>query len=419
MTRRLPFPLVLLLLASSLLLLRPPEPAAAVPTPCDVPLISQGCSAVGDVVGAVAGAGAQAAGSAVLDALTGWVGDGASWLLKQVAEAINETTRVDLGAQWFSDHYGFMFGVGGLLLLPLLLLAVVQALIRQDPRLLARAAFLQMPAAVLLTGLAVAVTQTLLAVTDALSAELTAGISEDTGSLAQGLAAVSVTGTGVPTFAAFLIAVFMAIAAVFVWIELVLRAAAVYVAVMFLPLFLAAMVWPATAGWIRRLVQLLAAAVLSKLVIVATLSLGLSAVSSGDSPSAVLAGAGMFMLAAFAPFVLFSLLPLVSDVAHPQRESRTAIAGATGASLAWSTMRTRLAYGGARGPLPTAAAPGRAFSGRAGAPGAPAAAPHPPREPRAGAGDAPVTPPRRTPGTAGPARAPRPPRPNRRDDGGR
>ncbi|MGE0026381.1 MAG: hypothetical protein AB7O78_06825 [Thermoleophilia bacterium] len=336
-------------LAALALLASAPQRAEAIPTPCDVPLIDQGCSAVGDVVGAVAGAGADAAGQAILGTLTGWVGDGASWLLEQVAEAIDDTTRVDLGATWFAEHYGFMFGVGAILLLPLLLLSVLQALLRQDPGLLVRAAFLNLPAAMLLTGLAVAVTQTALAVTDALAAELTAGIAEDTGSLAQGLSAVSLPGSGIPLFASFVLALFMAIAAVFVWIELVLRAAAIYIAVMFLPLFLAAMIWPATSGWIRRLVQLLVAAVLSKLVIVATLSLGLSAFSSGDSPSAVLAGAGMFMLAAFSPFVLFSLLPLVSDAAQPQRESRHALAGATGASLAWNVARTRMAFGAGGG----------------------------------------------------------------------
>ncbi|WP_217913799.1 hypothetical protein [Miltoncostaea marina] len=297
----------------------------------------------------MAGAGADAAGQAILGTLTGWVGDGAAWILEQVATAIDDTTRVDLGAPWFAEHYGFMFGVGAILLLPLLLLSVLQALLRQDPGLLARAAFLHLPAAMLLTGLAVAVTQTALAVTDALSAELTAGIAKDTGSLAEGLSAVSLPGTGIPLFASFVLALFMAIAAVFVWIELVLRAAAIYIAVMFLPLFLAAMIWPSTSGWIRRLVQLLVAAVLSKLVIVATLSLGLSAFSSGDSPSAVLAGAGMFMLAAFSPFVLFSLLPLVSEAAQPQRESRHALAGATGAALAWNVARTRMAFGAGGG----------------------------------------------------------------------
>ncbi|MGE3138149.1 MAG: hypothetical protein AB7I08_08570 [Thermoleophilia bacterium] len=417
-----------------------PTPASAAPLVCDVPVIDQGCDAVGDVVGAVAGAGANAAGDAILGTLTGWVGDGAAWLLEQVATAIDDTTRVNLGASWFAAHYEFMFGVGALLLLPLLLLTVLHALVRQDPGLLARAIFLHLPAAMLLTGLAVAVTQSALAVTDALTSELTAGIARDTGSLAEGLARVHIPGSGIPPFAAFLLALFMAMAAVFVWIELVLRAAAVYVAVMFLPLFLAAMIWPAASGWIRRLVQLLIATVLSKLVIVATLSLGLSAFSSGDDPSAVLAGAGMFLLAAFAPFALYSLLPLVADVGPAQRESRRGLGAATGITLAWGAARARMAGGAAGlghtrrlhggrigasaaaaptpfafGPRPGASAP---ESTSAAAPNAGTTAP----TPRAAPAQSVTRPPQAARHLPGPARAPHVPRPPqlpnpRRDEG--
>lgn len=340
---RIPMLAAVLLLGAALLLLPPPERAEAIdlPTPCDLPGVGLVCDTAGDAAQAAAGA----AGDAVLGTLSGWVGDGAAWLVQQVAAAIDTTTSVDLGARWFSKHYDFMFQVGALLLLPLLLLTVLQAILRQDLGLLARSPLLYLPAAMLLTGLAVGVTQTALAVTDALCADLAAGIATDTGSLAGGIAKLGAGGGSVPLFAAFVMGLFMALAAAFVWFELVLRAAAVYVAVMFLPLFLAAMVWPATSAWIRRLVQLLVAIILSKLVIVATLSLGLAAFTSADSPSAVFAGAGMFLLAAFSPFVLFSLIPLVAEAAPRQRESRQALGAATGTALAWNVARTRLAFG--------------------------------------------------------------------------
>jgi hypothetical protein len=177
----------------------------------------------------------------------------------------------------------------------------------------------------------------------------------------------------------------MALAAIFVWFELILRAGVVYVAMMFLPLFLATMIWPATSGWVRRLVQLIVAAILSKLVIVATLSLGLSALASGDDVSAVLAGAGMFLIAAFSPFVLFSLIPLAAEMAQPQREGRHALAAATGVSLAWSVARTRMTFGavGAAGP---AAALGAAASGQMG----PRDGGGPPGPPGAGGGPGPA-----------------------------
>ncbi len=334
--------LLTFLVAAALALLTPaPADAIDVPGPCDVPGVSLVCDAAGDAANAAAGA----AGDAVLGQLTGWVGDGAAWLLGQVADAIDSTTTVDLSAPWFERHYAFMFQAGAILLLPLLLLTVLQALVRQDAGLLIRAAFLHLPAAMLLTGLAVTVTQTALAVTDALSAELTRGVAEDTDTLATTLTTASAVGGPIPLFASFLLALVMALAALFVWFELILRAGVVYLAVMFLPLFLATMIWPALSGWVRRLTQLIVAAILSKLVIVATLSLGLSAFTSGDGPSALLAGAGMFLLAAFSPFVLFALIPLAAEVAQPQREGRHALAAATGASLAWNVARTRMTFG--------------------------------------------------------------------------
>ncbi len=79
-----------------------------------------------------------------------------------------------------------------------------------------------------------------------------------------------------------LIALLIAVAAFVLWMELLIRAAAVYVAVLFLPLALATLVWPAVAHWCRRLVETLAALILSKFVIVATLSLAAGAVASGS-----------------------------------------------------------------------------------------------------------------------------------------
>jgi hypothetical protein len=335
--------LLALVLAVVLALLPQPERAEAIgiPGPCDVPGVSVVCDAAGDAASAAAGA----AGDAILGQLTGWVGDGAAWLLRQVADAIDSTTAVDLSAPWFQSHYAFMFQVGAILLLPLILLTVLQSLLRQDPWILARLVLLYLPAAMLLTGLAVGVAQTSIVVVDALSADLTAQVAKDTDSLASSLTKASAIGGPVPLFASFLMALVMALAAIFVWFELILRAGVVYVAMMFLPLFLATMIWPATSSWVRRLVQLIVAAILSKLVIVATLSLGLSALSSGDGVSAVLAGAGMFMIAAFSPFVLFSLIPLAAEVAQPQREGRHALATATGTSLAWNVARTRMAFG--------------------------------------------------------------------------
>jgi hypothetical protein len=125
-----------------------------------------------------------------------------------------------------------------------------------------------------------------------------------------------------PTLAGFvllLIALLIAVGAFVLWLELLIRAAAVYVAVLFLPLALATLVWPAVSHWCRRLVETLAALILSKFVIVATLSLAAGAVSSGTSGagahgsgfSAVLAGGALLVIATFVPFAILRLIPAV------------------------------------------------------------------------------------------------------------
>ena len=123
-----------------------------------------------------------------------------------------------------------------------------------------------------------------------------------------------------------LIALLIAVAAFVLWLELLIRAAAVYVAVLFLPLALATLVWPAVSHWCRRLVETLAALILSKFVIVATLSLAAGAVSSGTAGtgdhgsgfSSVLAGGALLLMATFVPFAILRMIPAVEAgaVAH-------------------------------------------------------------------------------------------------------
>ena len=121
-----------------------------------------------------------------------------------------------------------------------------------------------------------------------------------------------------------------------VWVELLIRSAAIYVAVLFLPLVLASLAWPAIAHWCRRLVDTLVALILGKFVIVAVLSLAAGALAGGAGRrpveaveavparealqaggaggggfASVLGGAALLLLAAFAPWALFRLLPFI------------------------------------------------------------------------------------------------------------
>ncbi len=308
---------------------------------------SAASSAVGSAASSVVGFGVDS----VLSGLGDWVSQGASWLLAQIGTVIGQTTSIDLGASWFSAHYATMAELAAVVIVPLLLLGIVQSVYRQDLSSLVRSVLVNVPLAVLLTAVAVQLVQLGLSVTDAMSSAVAHGAGLDSGhfmsSVLAGLSGpLAATGQpSAPAFVVFLGALAVVVGAVMVWVELLIRAAAVYVAVLFLPLALASLAWPAIAHWCRRLVDTLVALILGKFVIVSVLSLAVGAMAggTGSTPAgstnpldpgatppggggftAVLGGAALLMLSAFAPWALFRLLPFVEAgaVGHLEALSR-------------------------------------------------------------------------------------------------
>ncbi len=290
-------------------------------------------SVVAGVAGHVASSVVGVGVSAVFDAAGQWVASGAVWLLREVGRAMSSTTTVDLSSGWFASRESVMATIAAAVVLPLLCGATLQALYRQSGSMLARAFLVQLPLSLLLTGVAVELVQMALAVTDALSAQLMASAGVDTANIltpvSEFLLRVGVIAPPVPAFVVFVSGLLVAIAALGLWLELVVRAAAVSVAVLFLPLALAALVWPAVAHWCRRLTDTLVALVLSKLVIAAVLSLAVGALAGGFGVgpaggdggggfAAVITGIALLLIATLAPFTLLRLVPAVEAgaVAH-------------------------------------------------------------------------------------------------------
>jgi hypothetical protein len=290
-------------------------------------MIADGCTGlnalnpvcqIGSLGGSLASSGFQAA----LNDISQWVASGAEYLLSQIGDVLVSTTSIDIGASWFRAHYGAMTALAGVVILPMLLVSTLQAILRQNPGQLIRTYLLQLPAALLLAGVAIQVVILSLSATDAMSNAIAGGTGSDVTSLLSGITRGLTGAAADPALASFvllLIALLIAVAAFVLWVELLIRAAAVYVAVLFLPIALAALVWPAVSHWCRRLVETLAALILSKFVIVATLSLATGAISSGTAGSgnhgagfsAVLAGGTLLMMATFVPFAIMRMIPMI------------------------------------------------------------------------------------------------------------
>jgi hypothetical protein len=123
-------------------------------------------------------------------------------------------------------------------------------------------------------------------------------------------------GSPVPLFAVFLGGLIAAAGAFCVWVELLIRSAAIYAAVLFLPFTFVAMIWPATTRWCKRLIEILLAIIFAKFVIVAIMALaaaGLGHSRSHEAFQGVMAGAALMLLAAFSPFVLLRLIPFAES----------------------------------------------------------------------------------------------------------
>jgi len=250
----------------------------------------------------------------VLSGMSQWVASGAEWLLGQIGDVLVATTSVNLGADWFRHNYATMTSLAAVVVLPLLLVSVLQSIFRQSPGQLLRAFFVQLPLALLLGVIGIQVVVLCLSATDAMCNTVAGGASSSVSSLLGTLSAGLVQAGGDPGLAGFvllLLGLLVACAAFVLWLELLVRAAAVYVAALFLPLALVSLVWPSISHWCRRLVETLAALILSKFVIVATLSLAAGAVASGRGFSSVLAGGALLVLACFVPFAILRLIPMV------------------------------------------------------------------------------------------------------------
>ena len=108
-----------------------------------------------------------------------------------------------------------------------------------------------------------------------------------------------------------------------IWLELVVRAAAIELAIS----HASGPRRPRMAGsahWAKRLIEVLVALLLMKPVIVGALCLGAGAVVDMGDASTAVSGLAILLIAAFAPYALLKLVPIVgvSAIAHLEGLSR-------------------------------------------------------------------------------------------------
>jgi hypothetical protein len=303
-------------------------------------LLGGACEAAGEALGAVGGLAGEAAGaigSGILDQVATWMIGAATSITGFVSREMAQTTTPQLGSAWYAAQFRPMADLGAALGLLVALIALASAAIRRSPQALA-GTIAGIARAGIGTGLLVALTMIGLGVADQISSAVLTSSPHEFWATAEHAWGTSGFGGFGSSALAMLIALIEVFAAVFVWLELIVRNAAIYLAVLFFPVALAAAIWPALGAWPGRLGRLLMLFVILKPVALIVLSFAGNAAAAGlsfsggvsGSVGTILAATVIFALAAFAPWALMYLLAADAESAYMSASLRAAAGTAVG-----------------------------------------------------------------------------------------
>jgi hypothetical protein len=298
-------------------------------------LVPGGCGAGAAITGVssqIGNAVASLAGAFMAQLVRG-VADAANAVLGGVSKFMTSSTRPNVTAAAFmgaDGPYHKVAQISALLMILFLLITVIQGTLSGEPGQMVARFVRAAPLAVLaIVGLPWLVDQ-LLSLVDAMCAWLL-----PTGATLTTIAKVfaadrlqSQLSGGFSSIPALLCELFAFLGGLLIYAELVVRDALVLVTVALAPLSFAAMVWPTARGAARRVGELLAAIILSKLAIWVALLVGIDlfqnqAFSPGpDAWGQMIAGSAVLAVAVFAPFVVWRLLPVAEAAVIAQGLSR-------------------------------------------------------------------------------------------------
>ena len=242
-----------------------------------------------------------------------WVATGAIGAIELVWVGIDGTTTptVDSGGTVFATS----IAAARALAFPLLVAAALYSLLKRDASIAVKSAFLYLPGSVVGMVVAGYIINGLLLATDQLSAAYLDDGQTSVAEWLDGVGGLIAAGVGIAAPILLVIFSFVVIGgAILVWLVMIVRSAAIIITYAFMPLAFAALIFPATRGWIKRLIEIQLSFILAKPVIVAVLALGSQTLSDVDNALvAMMQAAALFYLAAFSPFALMKLLPFVAD----------------------------------------------------------------------------------------------------------
>ncbi|WP_420803067.1 hypothetical protein [Streptomyces pratensis] len=262
-----------------------------------------------------------------LSSLARGCADAAAYLVGKLSEAVESTATVDFTNPTFRTQYAVVFAASTILTLVLWLFAVAKRAIRGVPF---TTAISEAIGFLWLTVLASAFTPLILYVvvsaTDGVTEIISAATGGQTdvffGSFAEALKKGTDIGGG--PIMLIVVSLVSILAAGILWLELVIRAALLYVGALLGVVVYSGLVDKNMWGHVRRWAGIMIAVIMVKPVIVIVLGLA-GALSADDGPnafSAVVSGLAIILLAIFASAMIYRFVPGFGDEIQGARTNR-------------------------------------------------------------------------------------------------
>ncbi|WP_327368901.1 hypothetical protein [Streptomyces sp. NBC_01217] len=262
-----------------------------------------------------------------LSSLARGCADAAAWVVDKLSEAVKQTANVDFTNETFRQQYAIVFAASAILTLVLWLFAVAKRAIRGVPL---TTAISEAVGFLWLTVIASAFTPLILYVvvsaTDGVSDVIAAATGNKAdvffGSFAEALKSGSDIGGG--PIMLIVVSLVSILAAGVLYLELVIRAALLYVGALLGTVVYAGLVDKNMWGHVRRWAGIMIAVIMVKPVIVIVLGLA-GALSTDDGPNAfssVVSGLAIIILAIFASAMIYRFVPGFGDEIQGARTNR-------------------------------------------------------------------------------------------------
>ncbi|MEU1419729.1 hypothetical protein [Kitasatospora sp. NPDC005751] len=301
-----------------------------------IPGSDAGCAPNGAVV--IPGSGTVGSVTDPLGALAKGCAQAASWVVRKLSGAIDGTTQVDFTNASFLQQYAVVFAASTIITLVLWLLAVTKRAVRGAPL---TTAISEAIGFLWLTVVASAFTPlilyTVVSATDGLTTAIAVGTKSDTGTYLGGFADTLEKGDmGGGPLILIIVSLVAVLAAAVLWVELLIRAAMLYVGALLGTAVYAGLVDKQLWKHVRRWAGVMLAVDLAKPIIVIILGLA-GAVATGaganDDFARVLSGLAILFLSIFASASVYRFVPGFGDEIMSMRHARASAVSAGSAMI--------------------------------------------------------------------------------------